>query len=221
MAPRNEERRNEILKAAFDQISTQPFNKVTFSSIAAQADIKRSLLQHYFGHKNDLMKAMLDEILKTAFAYMDSLSFEKAGEDPFQKISDFDMLFFKAVSENLRFHDFIYATVSEADLLDDWIDSICTWLWTFLPHDTYTQLQIRTSLVFAMGGSMHLFLHEDELGITYQYFCRKHMEAILHLLDYDHESVKKICDLTDERIGSLSGTKFLKYCQKNIPWMNL
>lgn len=221
MAPRNEKRRNDILKVSFQLFSSEPYSKVSFSKIAAGAGIKKSLLQHYFPRKNDLIKTMLDEILKSEFGFMDTLSFEQTEADPFQKISDFNMLFFKSIQSNERMHQFITESVSQPEMLDEWIDSICEWLWGFLDHTRFQYLQIRTALVFSMGGSMHLFLHQDELGITYEYVCRTHIHAILAILKYPESAIETICDLTEERIRKVDASKFLDYCQKNIHWLEI
>lgn len=221
MAPRNEKRRNDILEVSFRLFSTEPYNKVSFSKIAGGAGIKKSLLQHYFPRKIDLIETMLDELLLTEYSFMDTLTFETKEDDPFQKISDFNLLFFKSVQMNERMRQFITESVSQPEMLDAWIDSICEWLWSFLDHNKFQYLQIRRALVFSMGGSMHLFLHQDELGIDYKYICRIHIHSILTFLNYEEEKTKEICDLTESRIEKIDASEFLDYCQNHILWLEI
>lgn len=221
MAPKNEKRRNEILKVSFELFSSEPYARVSFSRIAAGAGINKSLLQHYYGRKIEIIGTMLNELLRTAYAFMDTLPFENAADDPFQKISDFNMLFFKSVQVNDRMRQFITESVSQPEMLDAWIESICQWLWGFLDRSRYQYLQIRTAMYFSMGGSMHLFLHQDDLGIDYVYFCRTHIRSILSFLNYHENEIQRICEVTEERIAKISADDFLQYCAENIYWLEI
>ena len=111
MAARNTEKRNEILQTAYDHFSRLPYHQVSLAMIAQGAGINKSLLQHYYAYKSEIMKALLDELLSASFSYHQSLPDPQL--DMFQQISDFNMLFFKAAAKNEQLNQFV--TNSAAD----------------------------------------------------------------------------------------------------------
>lgn len=216
MAPRNNEKRNEILTVAYDCFSTRDYDDVSLSDIAGAAEINKSLLQHYYGKKCDIMKTLLDELLAGAYAYMDTLRYEY--DDQFQKISDFNMLFFKVASTNPRLDRFVTSSVSQPELLSLWIECICGWLRKLCGEETFTYLQLRTAIDFSMAGSMRLYQHKDELGIDYRFICRNHIRSIMTLLQFPHEEITAVCDRTDQRCPDFPVEDYLKYCGDTIVW---
>lgn len=216
MPARNEEKRNEILSVAYRLFSDASFDKVSLAEIAKGADINKSLLQHYFPTKSDIVIKLLTDVLDYSFMYMDRMPYDY--RDLFQKISDFDMLFFKAAEHDERFDQFIMSSVSQPKLLDVWIDIICRWLHRLCGTENFSWLQLRAAICFSMGGSMHLFQHKDELGLDYRFICSNHMVSILHLLNYDPQIIKDICATTSSREREFSISQFLQYLSERIPW---
>ena len=211
-AARNEEKRTHILRAAFDLYSNPDAGRVSLADIAAASDINKSLLQHYFPQKKDLMEALLKELLEVSFRGMPV----SAEEDFFQQISDFNMLFFKTAAKNKRFNRFVTLSVSEPDSLEIWIDTICHWLRDLCDEDTFTYLQLRTALSFSMTGSMYLYLHRDELNIDYRYFCDNHMRSILKMLGFPSAVRDRISERTKAKLNALDTEAFLNYCREHI-----
>lgn len=214
-------RRDQILSVAFQLFSQKHYDEVSLSDIASGAGITKSLLQHYYGQKIQIINVMLTELLQQSFAYMQDFFPSAEDEDLFQRISDFNMLFFKAVASSARLRRFIESSVEQSECLDAWIDVICKWLREKCGEDSFTPLQLRTAMTFAMGGSMHLFLHQDELGISYRRFCAVHIRAILFFLGYPPETVRQIISRTDERIDAVDARTFLDWCEARIPWLGL
>ena len=219
MAPKNQERRETILATAYSLFGEASYDNVSLSDIARGAGITKSLLQHYFPQKIDIIKSMITELLNTSSSYINTLGFTDT--EIFQGISDFDMLFFKGVSANYRLRRFMLCSVQDPACLDVWVDTICRWLQRYYSENTFTYRQLKTALCFSMGGSMHLFMHQDELDIDYRRYCRIHVGAILHLLGYKPELINQILDLTDTRIDKIDTTAFLSYCEANISWITL
>ena len=177
MAQRNEERREAILATAYSLFGEESYDDVPLADIAKGVGITKSLLQHYYPQKIDIIKTMIAELLETSSKYMDELGFRD--DEVFQGISDFNMLFFKGVSANYRLRRFMFCSVQDAACLDVWVDTICSWLRNYYGEETFTYRQLKTALCFAMGGTMHLFLHQDELDINYRNYCRIHMEVTM------------------------------------------
>ena len=103
MALRNIEKRNQILSVAYGYFSRMPYEQVSLANIAQGADIKKSLLQHYYARKNDIVKTLLDELLGFSSAFMNELPYSYS--NVFSKISDFNMLF-------LRLHQKISGSIN-------------------------------------------------------------------------------------------------------------
>ena len=219
MAEKNTERRDSILAAAYSLFGEKSFDHVSLADIAGSVGISKSLLQHYYAQKNDIIKTMLEELLNTSFSYMKEIG--GSGGDLFQNISDFNMLFFKGVAADYKLRRFIRSSVKQEECLDAWVDTICSWLHHYCGENTFTYRQLKTAMCFSMGGTMHLFTHQDELDIDYRRFCRIHMETILRFLKYDPEIIKAILECTDGRIQKLDAEKFLQFCEGHISWLSL
>ena len=217
MAVRNLERRREILSSAFRLIEGATYDKVSLSDIAKGAGINKSLLQRYYPQKIDLIKEMLTTLLETSFGYMDRVP--GGEEDLFQKISNCNMLFFAGVAADERMYRFILSTVGSSEILDVWIDTICGWLHRYAGAADLRMLDLRCALCFAMGGTMHLFQHQEELGIDYRFFCEKHIRAILSFLGYRGEKIEAICAETAAWMNDADVRRFTAYCQETISWI--
>lgn len=217
MAVRNNEKRNEILKVAFELFTDSDYGKVSLADIAAGANINKSLLQHYYPQRNNIIENMLNELLEKSYDYI--LSADSV--DSFQNISDFSMLFFKTASKNKKLKRFIVVSVSSPELLELWIDTICRWLKDICGEDTFSYLQLRTAISFSMNGSMYLYLHEDELNLNYKYIFTNHFRIIMMMLGISSEKTDEICATTRMRIDDFNTDKFVEFCNKNIKWINL
>lgn len=219
MAAKNTKRREEILTAAYRMFGEKQYAQVSLSDIARASGINKSLLQHYFTQKIEIVKTMLSELLETSFSYMGKLGFQD--DELFQRISDFNMLFFKGVASNFTLRQFILCSVRQSECLDAWVDTICNWLRRYCGENTFSFRQLKSAMTFAMGGTMHLFVHQDELDIDYRRFCGIHIRAILGLLNYDAARIEGIIEQTDRRIDQIDAAAFLNYCEANIPWLTL
>ena len=219
MAVKNTKRRDAILTAAYRLFGENQYDRVSLSDIAKAAGINKSLLQHYYTQKIEIVKTMLGELLETSSAYMEKLTFQD--EELFQRISDFNMLFFKGVASDYTLRQFILSSVRQSECLDAWIDTICSWLRRYCGENTFSFRQLKTAMTFAMGGTMHLFIHQDELDIDYRRFCSIHIQAILSLLNYDGPRIEGIIVRTDSHIDQIDAEDFLSYCEANIPWLAL
>ena len=217
MMEKNTARRNAILQAAYRLFGEKNYDRVSLADIAREVDISKSLLQHYFSQKIDIIKTMTAELLNISYSYMGEMG--SGGEDLFQSISDFNMLFFKGVAANYELRQFIRSSVSQAECLDAWVETICSWIRRYCGEDTFTYRQLKTAMCFSMGGTMRLFIHQDELDIDYRRFCRVHMETILRFLQYDPQTANEILDRTDMRINQLDADQFLRFCADHISWL--
>ena len=80
MAPRNEERRREILASTYSLLDEASYDRVSLNDIARGAGIKKSLLQRYFPQKIDIIKEMLTTLLDVSYNYMGTLAQDEEPE---------------------------------------------------------------------------------------------------------------------------------------------
>ena len=219
MAAKNMKRREEILTVAYKLFGEAQYDSVSLADIARASGINKSLLQHYYTQKIEIVKSMLYELLDTSSEYIKKLA--HPDDELFQRISDFNMLFFKGVAHNYTLGRFMISSVRQEECLDVWVDTICNWLRRYCGEATFSYRQLKTAIVFAMGGTMHLFVHQDELDIDYHRFCSIHIRSILGLLDYSFERIEAILKQTSERIDEIDADDFLRFCETRIPWLTL
>lgn len=217
MAVRNDEKRNDILKVAFDLFTDSDYGKVSLADIAANANITKSLLQHYYPKRINIIENMLKELLEESY----NVIRPSDSPDLFQKISDFNMLFFKAASKNKKLNRLIVVSISDSGLMELWIDIICRWLRDICGEDTFSYLQLRTAISFSMTGSMYLYLHKDELNLNYKYILENHFRSIMIILGISSERRDAICATTSARINDFDTDGFIELCNNNIKWINL
>ena len=217
MAQKNTEKREEILRVAYSLLSEYDYNKVTLGQIAEGAGISKSLLQHYYYRKSDIMDAIINDILTRTFEYYSKNTVYTGSL--FQEISDFNMLFFTAVAKDRSMEHFITMSVSSSELLEIWIDVITKWFWEIDEERPYPFLRLLSAISFSMAGTMYLYTHRDELGLDYKLVCENHIRAILTYLDVENERINSILKITKEHLESFEPEKFLRECKKKISWM--
>lgn len=214
MATKNLVNRAAVLCTAYRLFGEMDYDKVSLSDIAKGAGISKSLLQHYFQQKKTIVSTMLSELLNTSYSYM------KGTEgSTFQKLSDFNHLFFKAAGYDQKLDHFIVVSIGHAELLDTWIELLCTWLRSLCGEETFSYLDLRTAFCFSMGGSMHLYQHKDELGIDYRFITELHVRTLLSMLSVPQTEIEKICSQTSARSVQMDIGDFLAYCKSNISWL--
>lgn len=218
MAVKNEERRTVILASAYRLFSQYDYEDVSLAMIAKESGISKSLLQKYYAQKKNIVEAMLYDVLNISFQYMDTLPFKYT--DIFQKISDFDRLFFWMSEKDKNFGQFILASVAQPDLLDAWIEILCQWLKKLCGADTFSYLQLKKAFTFGMGGAMHLYQHKDELDIDYRYITKIDIQATLEMLGMSEEYIEKLDKRTQQHAKKMDPLLLLKYCEKNISWFS-
>jgi AcrR family transcriptional regulator len=105
MAPRSEEqfeeireaRKAEILEAAFELFATEGYHGASVSKIAKQAGISKGLMYNYFNSKEDVLRAVMRDIMDQVTNRFDVESIEKLEEkDVFNWVD----LSFDVVSED-------------------------------------------------------------------------------------------------------------------------
>jgi len=217
LATKNIEKRNEILSSAYQLLTKQPYDKVSYSEIARMSGISKALLQRYYPQKIEIFRTLIVTILENAYRYMDNIPCTY--HSLFQKLSDFDMLFFKGVNSDPDLAQFITSCISQPEVLDILIEAILEWVKPFCTLNHIASDDFRRAMYFSMGGSMHLYQHKSMLGMSYQSICRIHMKAIMTFLDYPSSEIADVLAVTDKRISVLDAEDFLNFCRSRIAWL--
>ena len=217
MPQKNTEKREEILRVAYLLLSEYYYNKVTLGQIAERAGISKSLLQHYYYRKSDIMDTLINDILTRTFEYYSENSSREASL--FQQISDFNMFFFTAAAKDRSMEHFISMSVSSEGLLEIWIDVITKWFWNIDRERSYPFLRLLSAISFSMAGTMYLYTHRDELGLDYKHICENHIRVILAYLNIGNEEISRIINITKQHLMDFEPEKFLHECKKKIGWM--
>ena len=102
----DEEKRNRIYQAAFQEFSNNKFNEASINQIVKNADIPRGSFYQYFEDKQDIYFYILDTILETeTYSYI---------EDLFQRENNIFDIFKKLLKFNLElFYDSKYSSFFE------------------------------------------------------------------------------------------------------------
>lgn len=221
MATKNFEKRNEILRYSYILFSESDYDKVPLSDIAKMSGINKSLLQHYYPQKRNIVNNLLEDMLSISFQFMERTSF--SDDDIFVKISDYTSLFFTAVESNRRLKHFVMNTISNTELLEIWIDIVFRWLKQLKEDSDHklSSLKLKTALWFSMTGAMKLLVHKDDLGIDVLYICEMHLSTFMRILYFEQARIDAVIAHTREALENYDLSPFYDFCIDNIDWFTL
>ncbi|WVM73702.1 TetR/AcrR family transcriptional regulator [Bacillus subtilis] len=101
MKKKAEERKNQILRAAFQAVSTQGYNSVTLQSIADHAGVSKGVVHYYFDNKEDTLSQLLEWI--TNKIYKHELKAVDSESTPLDKLKAYVNSIFVSPEENEKF----------------------------------------------------------------------------------------------------------------------
>lgn len=79
-------RRRQILEAAVELMQERGFHSVSMQSLADRADLSVGLIYQYFGNKDDVLRAVIVDILEDFRDHVPA-ALREAGDDPVDRIS--------------------------------------------------------------------------------------------------------------------------------------
>lgn len=221
MAAKNLQKRTEILENAYQMISEDSYQGMTFSSLAEKSGISKSLLQSYFPQKQAIVQELLDEMLRESFQYMDSLYPEEG--DIFNRLSDYTTLFFMSVEASAKLSSFVDHTIECPELIDLWVEIVYEWL---LKLHTPVKLKVSSThlsacLSFCMYGSLHLLQKRVEYGLSVQEIFENHVRHLMYMLEQSQKRIREVTQHTRQAAETFDTNAFLRYCEAHIEWFEI
>ena len=216
--PKNTAKRNEILNCAFQLISETEYNKVFLRDIAEKANINKSLLQHYFPKKSDIIENILDDLLELSFRYVEYIVPEN--ESMHLRLSVYTSLFWEMVSNHDRLNNFATNIISEREILNIWINIVYKWLRTFNENgeSRLSDDNLKAALAFSIAGGLELYLYRDEMQIDVMFICRHITASFMNILNISDKEIKRVLSQAKLVLEKLDIQEFNVYCRNNIEW---
>lgn len=192
----NKNLRVEILKSTENLFVKNGYNAVTYSQIAKEVGISKSLLQYYFPKKTLLLEQIM-------YANFNQWIASIPVEDTYAKLATFLMMFFKFISQNPQIHKFIIEIIENNELFDIFINYFQKWL-TDQNLLSGNQSKIRSALLFALSGGLQLYRFKDNLKLPVDNITSTIMTSFLSMLDVPAELVKKTLQTATATFDQLS-----------------
>ncbi len=122
MSPRSKEQNEKIrnasianiLEAALELFAVKGFDSTSIANIAEKAGVSKGLMYNYFSGKDELLKALLDQLNEGESDMMSSIM----DNDPRKTLENCFRLFFKELRDNYQRWVFISKLVAQIDKFD-------------------------------------------------------------------------------------------------------
>ena len=218
---KNMQKRNEILNCAYKLISEAEYGKVFLHDIAEKANINKSLLQHYYARKSDIIENILNDMLTLSFKYIEYIEENlHINESMHLRLSVYTALFWETASKHERLNKFILNIIPERELLNIWINIVYKWLYGIEENsgNLFPVDKLKIALAFAMAGGLELYLHHDELNVEVMFICEQITTSFMKVLDNREEDIQEILNKTRLILKQLDIEKFYEYCNNQIEW---
>lgn len=218
--PKNSAKRNEILRCAYRLFTESGYTKVFLRDIASEAGISKSLLQHYFPKKNDVIQSILEETLSISFEYVENLI--PAEGELFLSLSVYTRLFWESVSKDKKWDRFNINVISHRELLESWIDIIYRWLRSMKDShlEQIKDRDLKIALTFSITGGMELYLYRDELQVEVISICEQITTSFMEILNCQNDEIRATLKKTHEMLTSKNIDAFTVFCEDKIQWLN-
>ena len=120
----DEEKRRKILDVSRIAFGTDGFDKTTIKTIASEAHIAQGTLYTYFANKEELFKAVVDDIWDVFIVGLAKISISGAAVyDKFHEFLNFGFELLREVHPLLRG---MYSKANQREQLSDYIEAICS-----------------------------------------------------------------------------------------------
>lgn len=112
MKKKAEERKNQILRAAFQAMSVQGYNSVTLQSIADHAGVSKGVVHYYFDNKEDTLSQLLEWLTNKIYNY--ELASVNSESTPLDKLKAYVNSVFVSPERNAKFYKVYLDFLSQA-----------------------------------------------------------------------------------------------------------
>lgn len=195
----NQNLRVQILTATEDLFIQNGYGSVTYSQIAKEVGISKSLLQYYFPKKSLLLEQIM-------YANFNQWIATIPPADTYARLTTFLMMFFKFITQNPPVHQFMIEIIESNELFDIFINYFQQWL---ADNDLLGNKEstIRSALLFALSGGLQLYRFKDNLKLPIDKITSTIMTTFLSMLNVPTNLIKKTLEsatTTFDQLGSLT-----------------
>jgi AcrR family transcriptional regulator len=218
MQEKNIEKRQEILKVAFERFSKADYTDVYLKDIAAATGINKSLLQHYYPQKYSIMKDLIDELVNTSFAFLYVLTPENTNIHV--KLASYTMVLWNAADAHRKLDRLLGNAFREADIFEYLIESIYCWI-KEMRHRNHIKFELpnlRIALLFSISGGMELYSRRDKLNISVSSICKEISSAFMRIMGCFEAEIAKNLAEAESIAGGVDLDSFYSYCAEKIEW---
>lgn len=153
--PKKPEERNRIMTIAFKVISSEGFNKTTFSDIAASSGVTKSLVQYYFPKKEQFLHEFIKKSLSVCADMVDANpDIDKS--NPFARFYAIGLTQYSLIMQNENFNKFILEAISDRNITKLVFDIFLDWTienTDLLPADPSEREDAINVLQYGIGGA--------------------------------------------------------------------
>ncbi|MCD8118716.1 MAG: TetR family transcriptional regulator [Lachnospiraceae bacterium] len=221
MAQKNIEKRTEIMSCAYDLFSTEDYNNVYLKDIARRVNINKSLLQHYYPKKGDIMNGLLMDLLKHTFTYLELR--DEDNRDVHASLAIFTAVLWSAIDHNKRLNRFMQNALAEFEIFDNFIESIFDWLkeLRYSNSSCFEPHALKIALFFAIQGGMSVYVQKEKLGVSTLYICEEISRSFMHLMGCTENEQDEVIRKVEDVFPSIRLDSLYSYYDSEIEWFRL
>ncbi len=94
-----EARRKQLIEVAIETIASEGFVNTSLADIAKRADISKGVISYHFDSKDELINAVIRDLLRAQFSYIRA-KVEEAGESPRERLRTYIRASFEHMAEH-------------------------------------------------------------------------------------------------------------------------
>lgn len=160
-APRNDQERDRIYQAAVELFKTKGYEETTYRDIAESCDISRSMVQHYFPKKEQIVtrffEAHLDDI------HAQALKLLKSDADPLSVFCIMGLMHFDFLLGNKGMTAFTSDIITSRPLTESIVASEREWAKSKIQNNG-DPVTTEDALTVALGGAYELLYQAMRSG---------------------------------------------------------
>lgn len=181
--------REKILTAAMEAFAREGFQNVSVSRIASQAGVAKGLLYNYFSSKEDMLMAIIEQIMQDMFGSMAAIAEES---DPARKLEQLIRISFHLFKEKREFYSTILPIVTQRGISEKMHARLSAFLVEFVAafEQIYGQLNVKNPRMeaYILGAMLdgvawhYLFLFDESYPIDeVEEHIIEHIRSLIHL----------------------------------------
>jgi AcrR family transcriptional regulator len=160
--PRNEQQRDLVTRAAYRVFLRKGYTAASYSDIAAEAGIDRSLVQHYAPRKQPLITSFMDRALTLAEEQVHRTGAGSGGE--FVTLYRTGQVYFSFLLHDSRMRDLTLDVASHRDITSAVVFLSQEWAFAHLRPEHGAEADVADDFAMAVGGAYEVLYRHLRAG---------------------------------------------------------